>query len=264
MMTRAHRFILFLSVSILTVLPGCDSTGPGTSEVVEGPTVSVEGGGTAYAWVRLGSDDQPEAIGVSFSEAAYESLTDTTDEHSKLRPKHDGPAEVELAFPDAAPAPYDHATVDWWPEGHPPPNVYTVPHFDAHFYFISPETRTSIEPGPAETFPSEQYVPGGYVADSVNVPGDGMHYLNTSAPEFNGEPFTHTFIYGFYEGSMSFIEPMAASDVLSADPDVTAEVPQPEAYKTSGMYPMSYRITHDDQAGEYRIVLDELVRRGGS
>lgn len=246
---------------------GCDLSGSnGSPELVKGPEVSVEGGGTAYAFTRVGSDGQSKSVGVALSEAGYESLTDTSDAHGKSTPsaKHDGPASLELELPEDAPAPYDHATIDWWPEGHPPPNVYTVPHFDAHFYFISKDTRDAIEPGPAQTFPADEYVPEGYVADSVNVPGDGMHYLNTQAPEFNGQPFTHTFIYGFYQGEPSFIEPVASAEFLSSKTDVTTTVPQPEAYKKTGMYPKRYRVTFNEEADEYRIVLEDLVRKEGS
>jgi hypothetical protein len=174
------------------------------------------------------------------------------------------PASLELEFPEDVPAPYDHVTIDWWPEGHPPPNVYTVPHFDAHFYFISKDTRDAIEPGPAQTFPADEYVPEGYVADSANVPGDGMHYLNMNAPEFNGQAFTHTFIYGFYQGEPSFIEPMASAEFLSSKCDVTTTVLQPEAYKKTGMYPERYRVTFNEEASEYRMVLEDLVQREDS
>lgn len=92
----------------------------------------------------------------------------------------------------------------------------------------------------------------------------GMHYLNLQAPEFNGEPFTHTFIYGFYQGEHTFIEPMVTTDVLSSNPDVNAEVPQPETYQKAGMYPDRYRIDHDAEAGVYRVVLEGLTRHGGS
>jgi hypothetical protein len=203
------------------------------------------------------------AVGVSLSEAAYASLTNRDDDHNASA-KHGGPSELTLPMPDAAPAPYNHATIDWWPEGHPPPNVYTVPHLDAHFYFVSQEKRESVQPGPAQVYPDERFVPDGYVADSVNVPGDGMHYLNLQAPEFNGEPFTHTFIYGFYRGTSTFIEPMASTDLLSSQPDVTAQVPQPEAYQRAGLYPARYRVAYNDDAEEHRFVLERLQRHEGS
>lgn len=260
---RTLSFCTALLLS-LAVVSGCDSNGVSDgSEVVKGPSVSIEGGGTATAWVRLGPDDQPEALGVSLSEAGYESLTDPGDGHNSGLAKHDG-AVIELEMPDQTPAPYNHATLDWNPEGHPPPDIYTVPHFDVHFYFLSPQARDAIQGGPAQTFPDEQYVPSSYAADSVNTPDMGMHYVNLQAPEFNGEPFTHTFIYGFYQGEHTFIEPMVTTDVLSSNPDVNAEVPQPETYQRTGMYPARYRIVHDTEAGEYRVVLADLNRYEGS
>ena len=264
-MTRFRTLSFFTALLFsLAFAWGCDSTGGSDgSEVVEGPSVSIEGGGSAYAWVRLGPDDRPEAIGVSLSEAGYESLTDTSDGHTSGLAKH-GAAHLELEVPDEAPAPYEHATLDWHPEGHPPPGVYTVPHFDAHFYFLSSQARKAIEAGPAQTFPDDRHVPSAYAPDSINTPNMGMHYLNLQAPEFNGEPFTHTFIYGFYQGEHTFIEPMVTTDVLSSNPDVNAEVPQPETYQKAGMYPDRYRIDHDAEAGVYRVVLEGLTRHGGS
>ena len=107
-------------------------------------------------------------------------------------------------------------------------------------------------------------MPAGYAPDSVNTPDMGMHYVNLRAPEFNGEPFTHTLIYGFYKGNLAFIEPMVTTEVLDAGPDVTADVPQPDAYQESGFYPRQYRIVHDEEAGEYRVTLVDLTRRPGS
>jgi hypothetical protein len=270
MMTRAYRFILFLSVSILTVLPGCDSTGPGTSEVVEGPTVSVEGGGTAYAWVRLGSEDQPEAVGASLSKAAYEALTDTGHTHSGNRSidgrpvtKDEGPVSFNLPMPDKAPPPYDHVTMLWNPEGHPP-GPYVIPHLGMHFFFVSPAEQKAIKGGPVQTYPAPRYLPEGYAPLSPNVPRLGVNYADTTASEFRGQPFTHTIIYGFHEGKSTFINPMVAADFLSDRPGVATQLPQPEAYEKAGMYPTRYRVTFDTETSEYRFVLDNLVQRDGS
>jgi len=253
------RPLPFLLGALLLIV-GCDSNGSTDGpETVTGPAVTLEGS-TIQGWVRLDADDRPTAIGITIDEGAYEALSDTSDTHSK----HDDAVVVELALPDAAPAPYDHATLDWNPEGHPPPGIYTVPHFDVHFFFMPETTRENIAGGPATMFPDEQYVPGGYAPDSLNTPDMGMHYVNLQAPEFNGQPFTHTFIYGAYRGEIAFIEPMVTTEVLDASPNITAPVPQPEAYQQSGFYPTEYRIIHDEAAGEYRVTLADLTRRPGS
>lgn len=38
----------------------------------------------------------------------------------------------------------DHISLDFNPCGHPPMNVFTVPHYDAHVYMVSPEDRTCM------------------------------------------------------------------------------------------------------------------------
>ncbi|MFB6248737.1 MAG: hypothetical protein ABEL97_09225 [Salinibacter sp.] len=269
-MTRVYHVLLFLCVLILGVLPGCDGSGPAPSEVVKGPSVSIDGGGTAYAWVRLNGDDQPVAVGASLSKAAYGALTDTSHVHSGSRSadgrpttRGGGPTSFNLPIPDEAPPPYDHVTMLWNPEGHPP-GPYTVPHLGMHFFFVSPATQKAIKGGPVQTYPASKYLPDGYAPLSPNVPRLGVNYADTTASEFRGQPFTHTIIYGFHKGKSTFINPMVAADFLSDQPDVTTQLPQPEAYEKAGLYPTRYRVTFDTETSEYRFVLDDLVRRSGS
>jgi len=253
------RVLPFLFI-VLLLGAGCDTSGSNEEpETVTGSPVTLKGS-AIQGWVRLDANDRPMAVGLTIDEGAYEALSDTSDTHSK----HDEATVVELALPEAAPAPYDHVTLDWNPEGHPPPGIYTVPHFDVHFFFVTEETRENIPGGPATRFPDEQYVPDGYAPDSLNTPDMGMHYVNLQAPEFNGQPFTHTFIYGAYRGAITFVEPMVTTEVLDGSPDITAPVPQPEAVQQDGFYPTEYRIVHDETAGAYRVTLSDLTRRSGS
>ena len=52
----------------------------------------------------------------------------------------------------------------------------------------------------------------------------------TTAPEFIGKPFTVTYIYGFYHGNMTFVEPMITKAFLETHPDFTLPIKQPQAY----------------------------------
>src|SRR5262249_31536220 len=84
-------------------------------------------------------------------------------------------------------------------KGHDPEAVYKVPHFDFHFYLISPSERERItargddllkcgKPLPAE------FVPEGYVpAPGSEEPGMGYHWVEPGSHEFHGKAFTHTF-----------------------------------------------------------------------
>lgn len=127
-MTRL-RIAPVLLLVLLLIVSGCDTNGASDQpRTVTGPTASIDGS-DVHGWVRLDADDRPSALGLTIEDGAYEPLSDTADDHSK----HDEAVVVELAFPDVAPAPFEHATLDWNPEGHPPPGIYTVPHFDVHF-----------------------------------------------------------------------------------------------------------------------------------
>jgi hypothetical protein len=149
-----------------------------------------------------------------------------------------------LALPGQAPAPFDHVMLDWNPDGHPGPG-YGVAHFDFHFYFDSPEDVAAIPFNPAPTPVDAQWVAPGYIPDMVVVPGGGLHYLDVLAPEFSGEPFTSTFIYGYNDGRMSFLEPMITYATLQAGGSQSFNVRQPSAYQRTGYYPSEYGYAFD-------------------
>lgn len=57
----------------------------------------------------------------------------------------------------------------------------------------------------------------------------GSHWVYEKTPELHGQPFTHTFIYGTYDGKVIFIEPMVAKSFLEQKPSVKAPIPQPSS-----------------------------------
>ena len=60
-----------------------------------------------------------------------------------------GPSAVmlTLALPTEAPnTGFDHVMLDWNPAGHEPAHVYTLPHFDFHFYSITPAEVMAMMP----------------------------------------------------------------------------------------------------------------------
>lgn len=66
-------------------------------------------------------------------------------------------AHVHLPFPDGSSSTYQWVGVDWNPAGHPPPEIYTVEHFDFHFYTMSEADVGAIPFGIAEyDVPDEQ------------------------------------------------------------------------------------------------------------
>jgi hypothetical protein len=250
--------VLAVSLGGLPVAGSADGTEP---ETYHGPVTAI-GNGHAHAFVILDDDRQPTAIGVNLSADALEGLPAHTTGH--------GPAwEYRLELPaEAVGTGYDHITVDWNPDGHIPPGVYDLPHFDFHFYLIDLQARDRItlegdDLQRASRAPAPAFMPAGYVLpEGTAEPRMGAHAIDPGAPEFNDEVFTRTFIYGFHDGSMVFIEPMVTRDFLESRADVTIPVPVAERYQRPGYYPTQYRVGFDAAANAHVVVLEGLVRHG--
>lgn len=229
-------------------------TSPDKSGTFFGP-VTTMGNGTARSYVTLDRSGVPTELGVAFTDAALTGLPSAT-------------AEFQLELPTQASAtPFKHATVDWQAAGHPPPMVYTVPHFDFHFYMITPAERAGIVLGDSALTakmvrqPAAEFVPAGYVAGMATA-RMGMHWNDPTAPERNGQPFTSTFIYGSYDGSFIFGEPMVALSYLQTKPvAIITPIKLPAQYAARGYQPVSYSVGYDTRANEYRVALLGLVAR---
>lgn len=214
------------------------------------------GHGVVRSTVTMGRDGTPQAIGVRISENSFESLPSD-------------PVVLNLGLPQkAAGLPFDHVMMDWNPGGHPPQGIYTLPHFDVHFYMISQEEKMQItDQEKAEILPSSEYIPTGYFLPGGPelVPYMGVHWLDQNAPELppNFEKFTHTFIYGSYDGSFIFMEPMITVEYLENEADGTDfAIAQPDKYPLEGFYyPTTYSMSYDSQRKEYVIEMAGMVWR---
>lgn len=219
------------------------------------------GQGRAHAFITLDASGKPTAIGVRMSETALTGLP--------AEPPSDADGwEYVLSLPkEAAVSGYDHIVIDWNPKGHIPPGVYDKPHFDFHFYLINPEQREKItakgeDLARAHKAPAPEFMAEGYVLpEGTEVPRMGAHAIDPAAPEFNKLPFTKTFIYGFYDGQMIFVEPMMTKAFLETKPNVTDQIKLPKAYSKHAYYPTSYGVNYDAAKQEYDISLEGLVYR---
>jgi len=234
---------------VCLVVAGCDSDAiaPETAQELDGPAVAV-GSGTARAFVVM-DGGTARSVGIALTDDALQGLPSTM-------------TEWQLALPAGTTArPWDHMTLDWNPQGHEPTPIYGVPHFDFHFYTISPAEQTSIAGGPDTTTVASQYVPANYASQVVSVPQMGVHWADTLAAEFHGHPFDQTLIYGFYRGRMVFMEPMVTRAYLQSGADLQRAVPQPAAFQTAGAYPTRFSIRHDAAAHRILVSLDSLTAR---
>ena len=207
------------------------------------------GGGVVRSFVQMTKDGVPEAIGVRISAKVLEDLP-----HDHLISTLRLPNKAEnMAF--------DHIDLDWNPHGHEPDGLYTIPHFDVHFYMVSPDYKAGItDPVKAADYPDAVYVPEAYVPPPSFLPVQLIPYMGVHwTHEFEAPPFTHTFIYGSYDGSFIFVEPMITLDYLVNEADGTEfSIAQPEAFERSGYYPTSYSMFYDEKHKDYVVLLGDM------
>jgi hypothetical protein len=206
--------------------------------------------------LRTNGVNYTEAIGIVLSKEVLTSLPDESTEYT-------------LALPaEAVVAGYTHVGLNWEPAGHAPGGVYDVPHFDVHFYNITPVQRDNINPTDtvkANAVPSSDKVAADYVRPPgpvEAVPRMGVHWIDTTAKELNGQPFTHTLIYGYWNGAMVFTEPMITLEFLASRAATDAPIKMPKVMPRSGtLWGTSYRIAHDATTGDIHITLENMVRK---
>ena len=231
------------------------------------------GNGTARVFVTLNANKQPVSLGVSLSESAMTGLP--------MTPKAPSPSAAMLMLalpPEAKVTGYDHVMLDWNPAGHEPEHVYTLPHFDFHFYSATEAEQMAIMPNApdfeqrASRVPESRFAPAGYVAahllmkapaPAATIPMMGLHWIDSAAAELHGQKFTSTFIWGSFDGRFIFLEPMITKAHIESAKSVAGNaivtaLKSPERYQRAGYYPDRYTVRWDASAKEYQISMDGL------
>ncbi len=248
------NFFIIAAILLSATFASCKKDNKKSSQTFYGKAVAL-GGDSVRSFITINENAQPESIGLQFGENALNGLpTDTMPE----MPENMYP----VTLPDQAKITgLNHIEVDWNPFGHPPAGVYTVPHFDFHFYYITPEEQASVVPGPDVVPVPSQFVPKDYFSPvPIAVPDMGVHWFDSTATEFHGQPFTSTFIYGFYHGEMTFLEPMITKAFLQTHPDFSSAIKQPQAFQKSNYYPTNYQIKYDGTKHVYLLTLSGLIK----
>ncbi len=239
-----HQFCLFLlPLSIAALSTAFPQT------IFYGDSASL-GNGVVRTWVQIESSGNPLAIGVSLTSGVLSNLPTSETSFSLNLPS----VTADTLF--------KHVYFWWNPNGHPPPQVYGLPHFDAHFYFETRQAREAIAGG-TDLVPSPQFVAPGY--DGGNppsaIPQMGSHWIDSTAPEWHGQVFTKTFLYGYWRGKLYFLEPMFTRAYLQSNPTDTLVIRQPLAYQRAGFYPTRYSLTFNATNQTYDIVLRQFLYR---
>jgi hypothetical protein len=248
------------------------------------------GNGWARAYVALDANGNALALGVSMDKDALAGLPKEPNRTSRCFDKNGngkmdeheclGDFAFIFALPEGeaakAVAPFTWVSLNWNPHGHipPAPPAWAAAHFDFHFYIQEREAVKRIRTGTCgEVIDCEDFkkatkaVPAKYIhRDHIDVgaavPDMGNHLINSKAPELakNGPPFTHTFIFGAYDGRITFLEPMITHAYLASNPNMCAGIKQPEAWEVAGSYPTKYCVRHLDRVGRFTVSLEGFVR----
>lgn len=289
-----NRRPIFLSLGVISVLLiglfGVLNGAPKTTKYF-GDSQPM-GQGAARSFVEVDHAGNLLRIGVVFDQALLEGLPDEPNHHSRCYDSNGngtfdhheclGDYEIILRMPEEtssrADIPFKWVGLNWNPHGHvhPAPPQWALPHFDFHFYVQDHDDVQAIRAGSCgelidcedferATLPvPPQYMPANHINVDAAVPAMGNHLINTQSPELvdPNVRFTHTWIYGSYDGHISFYEPMITHEFLESKPNVCTALNLPQAWEESGWYPTEYCIRHSASDGnEYTVTLEKLVYR---
>ncbi len=250
------------SIALLFALSLLVAAAPNSVRTYFGPAVTF-GAGTAWTVVEADAHNRPIAFGFEFTAGALSELPALPNPRDRSL---DWP--YYLFFPVNAPSTgFDHVNIDWHPLGHAPKGIYTVPHFDFHFYAIPVSAQLAIHYPHSESenmtgvaMPAKTLLPPGYmIPPGTEVNEMGLHAIPANAPEFHGKPFTNTLIYGYDpHGALVFVEPMITVKYLLSHPHFSAAIPVPASYSLPGYYPRRYSVTYDASQHLYKIMYSNL------
>jgi len=255
---------------------------------------SLLGNGTVASYAEFDTSRTLKAIGVVFSASALDNLpTAPSDGHRCFDSNNDGVIDLAtecsgwhervLPLPSEASRrtdmPFKWALLNWNPHGHIPAGIYDVPHFDVHFYIEPIENVFAIQRGPCgvEFARCDQFaraklpLPKNYMhADFKDVdavaPAMGNHLVDQTAHEFHGVPFNHTWIYGAYDGRVTFYEEMLTLAYLKSHPKNCFPIKTTPAVALTGYYPTKscIRYVKKNDKEEYTVSLEDFQLRQGS
>lgn len=294
-MSRRTLSVIAAFVVVLVALASAEACRQARGTPVNDMILGAEarlGDGTISSYTSFGGDGEPLAIGITFSAEALASLpTARTDEHRCFDKDSDGiiaPETECLAMHERviplptetsrrADMPFKWVLVNWNPTGHMPPHIYGLPHFDIHFFIESIENTFALMPGPCgpEMLRCDQFerarrpLPSNYMHPDFSdveaaVPAMGNHLIDLTAAEFHGEVFSRTWIYGAYDGHVTFYEEMVTVDYLAGRPDSCFEIKTPSAVEIAGYYPTKSCYGFHPETGQQTVSMEGFVYREAS
>jgi hypothetical protein len=244
-----------LLAAVATLLFSCKKDEP-VNGTFKGAQVTLHGG-SVWSSIVVGADGKPKQLTLTLDTAVLKNVP----VGNTPPPGHDHGNSIAVPLPAKALSltPFQYLSLDWNPSGHDPAQVYDKPHFDIHYYLTTAaEVDTYTDMAKLTATPADGFLPQNHVAAGP-VPKMGMHWVDLASPEFNGQGFSQTFLYGTYDAKVVFYEPMITLDFLKTTPSFSRAFPQPSKFTKAGYYPTRLRISK--QGNHTEIILEEFVYR---
>jgi hypothetical protein len=258
--------ILIFAVSAIVLFSFSYNSDSSKKGLLKGDEVTIHNG-KGWAWTKINKKGTPEQIGFTLSDEALASVPAGSGNIG--HDGHSGHAGHEYWIAKFNPVagtiiPFNFVLLNWNPNGHPPENIYDKPHFDFHFYTQTPDEVMAIGPYEVDSLkfnnvPGPNYFPAKYVNTGHSLPQMGSHWVDVTSSELNGKPFTETFIYGSFDGKVTFYEPMITLDFLKNQKKYERPIPVPSKFQETGWYPTLMKVVKHD--GQTDIILDKFVYR---
>lgn len=258
----------FLLAGLALIAISCSNEGPNDDsnssvEMRNAPSgkifkgqMTAMGDGKVRSWIMIDAAGKPQELGIEMTLSAIDGLS--PDDHQEfVLPLHKRAKDL---------TPFDHIGINWNPMGHPPQDIFTVPHFDFHFYMMPLDARMAIPEWSEDTdaqfsnYPPEGYMPAGYFTPpgmGTSEAQMGKHWIPVNLGDFL--PFSKIMIFGSYDGTFNFIEPMVTRDYLLTGLNFSGTFPMPMHVSVSGYYPARYNISHNTQNANISITLSDFT-----
>lgn len=274
------------------LLAGCTNRSgepaPAAQKRLDGATAQL-GGGTVASYAVVDASNVPAVIGLAIQAAALEGLPAAPsdmhhcfdsngdkklDERNECTGAHEKVVPLPSELARRTDLPFKWILLNWNPNGHIPPGVYDVPHFDLHFMIEPIENVFAIERGTCgpESVRCDQfavatkplpanYVPPDFKSVGAAAPAMGDHLIDMTGSELHGQPFTRSWIYGAYDGRITFYEEMFTLAHLRSQPNTCHPIKQTPAVAVAGYYPTQSCIRYDATRNEYTVSIEQFQRR---
>ncbi len=226
--------ILILVVTASTILFACDKE---KNKEYKSEQATLHNG-KVWTSAKLGSDGKPLSLSIIVDDAAMNSVP------VGQPSDHMSPANnLMIPISDKSGTPFKFAMVNWNSSGHEPDHVYTLPHFDFHFYTASQnEVMNYMDEQKLNAEPDAAYIPANHIS-GPGVPMMGKHFIDATSPELAGQTFTQTFLFGSYNRKVVFWEPMITRDFLKNNSNFERSLPQPAKFIEAGYYPTKMKVS---------------------